>query len=158
MPGITLDNVQEKLWDREATTSNSMGSNFYTRALRGAPSRSQPETPMPPDRMTGFNPGPWNPHPGLSIWCVPGKRFATYYAIFLSENMWQYRKEWMERWFVSRWHGSQIIWHKTGMSQHCHLTQPHANTWLCKYVSNNIMLSETYFQLLCVKYNIQECS
>ena len=44
-----------------------MGSNFYTRALRRAPSRSQPETPMPPDRMTGFNPGPWNPHPGLSI-------------------------------------------------------------------------------------------
>ena len=74
LPGITLDNVQEKLRDGEATTLNSMGSNFYMRALRGAPSRSQPETPMPPNRMTGFNPGPWNPHSGLSTWCVPGKR------------------------------------------------------------------------------------
>ena len=83
------------------------------------------------------------------------KTVATYYAIFLSENMWQYGKEWMEMWFVSRWHGSQIIWHKTGMSQHCHLTHPHANTWLCKYVSNNIMLSETYFPLMSTKYNIQ---
>src|SRR4051812_25742128 len=44
-----------------------MGSNLYTCALRGAPSRSQPETPMPPDRITGFNPGPWNHHPGLSF-------------------------------------------------------------------------------------------
>ena len=119
------------------------------------PSRSQPETPMPPDRMTGFNLGPCNPHPDLSIWCVPGKRFATYYAIFLSENMWQYRKEWMGMWFVSRWHGSQIIWHKTGMSQHCHLTHPHTNTWLCKYVSNNIMLSETYFPIVCMRYIMQ---
>ena len=84
---------------------------------------------MPPDRMTGFNPGPWNPHPGLSIWCVPGKRFATYYAIFLSENMWQFRKEWMEMWFVLRWHGSQIIWHKTGMLQQYHLTTFHVTRW-----------------------------
>ena len=36
-PGITLGNVQEKPWDGEATTSRSMGSNLYTRALRGAP-------------------------------------------------------------------------------------------------------------------------
>ena len=48
-----------------------MGSNFYSRALRGCPpSRSQPETPMPPDRMTGFNPWPWDPHHGLSVRCV----------------------------------------------------------------------------------------
>ena len=151
MPGITLDNVQEKLWDGEATNSSSMGSNFYTRALRGAPLSVPTGNTHAPDRMTDFNPGPWNPHLGLSIWCVPGKRFATYYAIFLSENMWQYRKEWMEMWFVSRWHQSQMIWHKTGMSQHCHLTHPHAITCLCKYVSNNIMLSETYFPLMCMK-------
>ena len=37
MLGITLDIVQEKLLRREITISNSMGSNLYTRALRGAP-------------------------------------------------------------------------------------------------------------------------
>ena len=36
-PGITLGNVEEKPGDGEATTSRSMGSNLYTRALRGAP-------------------------------------------------------------------------------------------------------------------------
>ena len=25
---------------------------------------------MPPDRMTGFNPWPWDPHHGLSVRCV----------------------------------------------------------------------------------------
>ena len=49
----------------------------------------------------------------------------------------------------------KIDWRKTGMPQHCHLTHPHAITWPCKYVSNNIMLSETYFPIMCMKHNIQ---
>ena len=120
------------------------------------PSRSQPETPMPPDRMTGFNPGPWNPHPGLSIWCVPGKTVCNLLShIPCGKHVAVQERKWMGIWFDSRWHWSQIDWHKTGMPQHCHLAHPHAITWPCKYVSNNIWFSETYFPLLCMKYNIQ---
>ena len=159
MPGITLDNVQEKLWDGEVATSNSMGSNFYTRALRGAPSRSQPETPMPPDRMTGFNPGPWNPHPGLSTWCVPGKRLQLTTPYSLRKTCGSTGRKWMGMWFDSRWHWSQIDWHKTGMPQQCHLTHTHAITWPCTCVSNNIWVSETYFPLTSMKiYHSTKCS
>ena len=146
MLGITLDNVQEKLWDGEVTTSNSMGSNFYTRALRCAP------------------PLGWRALIQGHGTLITSSLFGVYQENGLQlTKPYSFRKtcdstgrKWMETWFDSRRHGSQIIWHKTGMSQHCHLTHPHAITWACKYVSHNIMLSETYFPLMCMKYNIQE--
>ena len=110
---------------------------------------------MPPDRMTGFNPGPWNPHPGLSSWCVPGNGCNLLCHIPCGKHV---AAQEGNEWECDLIHDDtevKIDWRKTGMPQHCHLTHPHAITWPCKYVSNNIWLSETYFPIMCMKHNIQ---
>ena len=48
------------------------GIKFILRALRGAP------LSIPTENTHAPLPGPWNPHHGLSIWCVQGRGFATY--------------------------------------------------------------------------------
>ena len=103
----------------------------------------------------GFNPGPWNPHPGLSFWCVPRKMVCNLLShIPCRKHMVVQGGKRMGKWLDSRWYWSQMVWHKTGMLQHCHLTHSHAITWPCKLISNNIWIFETHLPHLYMKYNI----
>ena len=109
------------------------------------PSRSQPETPMPPDRMTGFNPGPWNPHPGPSevnnllnrILCRKhvaarkGKNGNVAQSMLTSEF---------------------IGWRKTGMLQQYHLTAFHVTTWL-GHLSSEITVTSEH-RVSCLACNV----
>ena len=52
-----------------------------TCALRGAPSRSQPETPMPPDQVACLPDAAGIFHHGLSVRCVPRKGLTTYWTV-----------------------------------------------------------------------------
>ena len=98
--------------------------------------------------MTGFNPGPWNPHPGPSIWCVQGKRLATYKTVFFAENMWQHEKgtngNVARSTLTSEFNG----WHKTGMLQQYHLTTFHVTTWSGHFSSKITVTPEHTFSCL----------
>ena len=49
-------------------------------------------------------------------------------------------------WIDTGWHWIHIVWHNTGMLQHCHLTHPHANTWPCILTSIHLWI----FELTCL--------
>jgi hypothetical protein len=69
-----------------------MGSLFIRADSKGCPPLGcLPETPMPPDLMTGFSPRPWEPSSWPSVWCVPGQGLATYWTVLPSrEDPWQH--------------------------------------------------------------------
>ena len=82
--------------------------------------------------MTSFNPGPWNHHHGLSfLVCTRKAVYNLLSHIPYGKPVVVQEGKTDGNWTDSCWHWSQIVWHKTGMLQHCHRTHPHANTWPC---------------------------
>ena len=58
-------------------------------------------------------------------------------------------------WTDTGWYWSHIVWHKTGMLQHCHLTHPHANTWPCILTSIHLWIFETHLPQHFVEHEVR---
>lgn len=106
-----------------------------------------------PDRMTGFNPGPWNPHPGLSIWCVPGSGLQL-------TKLYPLRKTCGSTGGKTDRTGLFLVdTGSNGLAWDWHATTPPSYLFSChlmamQLISNNLRVIEIYLSPLCMQHDI----
>ena len=107
-----------------------MGSqNLYRTQTRGATPLATTKTPMPPDRMTGFNPGPWNHHHGLSSLVCTMKAVCNLLNRTLCRKHVAARRENERDRDLTHVETGVHGWHRTGMLQQYQPATHHVTTW-----------------------------